>query len=158
IHQEVKANWLASPPLVVAFALAGTTRVDLSKEPLGHDADGKPVYLSEIWPTSQEIADAVRMVDGAMFSKEYSEVFSGDEHWQAIPVGDGKTYDWRDDSTYVKNPPYFVDIEKPIAALGDVVGARVLAIFGDSITTDHISTDIGRASCRERVDNSIHSL
>lgn len=139
IHQEVKANWLASPPLVVAFALAGTTRVDLSKEPLGHDADGKPVYLSEIWPTSQEIADAVRMVDGAMFSKEYSEVFSGDEHWQAIPVGDGKTYDWRDDSTYVKNPPYFVDIEKPIAALGDVVGARVLAIFGDSITTDHIS-------------------
>src|SRR5690554_4311354 len=79
------------------------------------------------------------MVDGAMFSKEYSEVFSGDEHWQAIPVGDGKTYDWRDDSTYVKNPPYFVDIEKPIAPLGDVVGARVLAIFGDSITTDHIS-------------------
>ncbi|SDB11460.1 aconitate hydratase [Pseudidiomarina indica] len=139
IHQEVKANWLASPPLVVAFALAGTTRVDLSKEPLGYDADGKPVYLYEIWPTSQEIADAVQWVDGDMFSREYSEVFSGDEHWRSIPVGDGKTYDWSDSSTYVKNPPYFADIEKPLPALQDITEARVLAVFGDSITTDHIS-------------------
>ncbi|EKE82937.1 aconitate hydratase AcnA [Idiomarina xiamenensis] len=139
VHPEVKANWLASPPLVVAYALAGTTRTDLKNDPLGEDKDGKPVYLSDIWPSSQEIADAVRAVDGDMFRKEYGEVFKGDETWRSISVGEGKTYDWQDQSTYVKNPPFFSGIDKPLETIGDVKDARVLAVFGDSITTDHIS-------------------
>ena len=139
IHQDVKANWLASPPLVVAYALAGTTRIDLSKDPIAEDSAGNPVYLKDIWPSTQEIAEAVQLVDGAMFTKEYGEVFKGDEEWRSIPIGEGKTYNWSDDSTYVKNPPYFVGIEKPLAALADVTDARVLAVFADSITTDHIS-------------------
>ena len=139
VHPEVKANWLASPPLVVAYALAGTTRIDLSSEPLGEDQDGHPVYLKDIWPSSKEIAEAVNFVDGEMFRKEYAEVFDGDEEWQGIPIGEGKTYDWSDDSTYVKNPPYFTEIDKPLAPIGDIKGARVLALFADSITTDHIS-------------------
>lgn len=139
IHQDVKANWLASPPLVVAYALAGTTRIDLSKDPIAEDSSGNPVYLKDIWPTTAEIAEAVRLVDGEMFSKEYSEVFKGDEEWRSIPIGEGKTYNWSDDSTYVKNPPYFVGIDKPLAPLADVNDARVLAVFADSITTDHIS-------------------
>ncbi|PHR65840.1 MAG: aconitate hydratase AcnA [Idiomarina sp.] len=139
IHQDVKANWLASPPLVVAYALAGTTRIDLSKDPIAEDSSGNPVYLKDIWPSSAEIAEAVRLVDGEMFSKEYGEVFKGDDEWRSIPIGEGKTYNWSDDSTYVKNPPYFVGIDKPLAALADVQDARVLAVFADSITTDHIS-------------------
>ncbi len=139
IHQDVKANWLASPPLVVAYALAGTTRTDLTKDPLGTDKNGNPVYLKDIWPSNAEIAEAVAHVDGDMFRREYGEVFTGDDTWRSIPVGEGKTYNWSDDSTYVKNPPYFVDIAKPLDALKDVENARVLAVFGDSITTDHIS-------------------
>src|SRR5690554_1025761 len=139
IHQDVKANWLASPPLVVAYALAGTTRIDLSKEPLGHDKNGAPVYLKDIWPSSSEIAEAVQYVDGEMFRREYGEVFKGDDEWRSIPIGEGQTYNWSDESTYVKNPPYFVGIDKPLAALSDVQEARVLAVFGDTITTDHIS-------------------
>ncbi len=139
IHQDVKANWLASPPLVVAYALAGTTRIDLSSEPLGTDNDGNPVYLKDIWPTNHEIAQAVQLVDGDMFRKEYGEVFKGDEEWRAIPIGEGETYQWSDDSTYVKNPPYFTAIDQPLAAIADINKARVLALFGDSITTDHIS-------------------
>ncbi|CUA84920.1 aconitate hydratase AcnA [Pseudidiomarina woesei] len=139
IHQDVKANWLASPPLVVAYALAGTTRIDLSKDPLGEDQNGNPVYLKDIWPSSNEIAEAVQFVDGDMFRREYGEVFKGDDEWRAIPIGEGKTYNWSDDSTYVKNPPYFIGIDKPLAGLGDVKDARVLAVFGDTITTDHIS-------------------
>ncbi|WP_339877609.1 aconitate hydratase AcnA [Pseudidiomarina gelatinasegens] len=139
IHQDVKANWLASPPLVVAYALAGTTRIDLTKDAIGTDQQGNPVFLKDIWPSNKEIADAVRFVDGAMFSKEYGEVFKGDEEWRAIPVGEGETYSWSDDSTYVKNPPYFIGIDKPLPALSDLKDARVLAVFADSITTDHIS-------------------
>lgn len=139
VHPEVQANWLASPPLVVAYALAGTTRIDLSSEPLGEDQDGNPVYLKDIWPSSQEIADAVSYVDGQMFRNEYAEVFDGDEEWQNIPIGEGKTYNWSDDSTYVKNPPYFTEIDKPLAPMSDINDARVLAVFADSITTDHIS-------------------
>lgn len=139
IHQDVKANWLASPPLVVAYALAGTTRIDLSKDPLGEDQNGNPVYLKDIWPSSSEIAEAVQFVDGDMFRREYGEVFKGDDEWRSIPIGEGKTYNWSDDSTYVKNPPYFIGIDKPLAGLGDVNDARVLAVFGDTITTDHIS-------------------
>jgi aconitate hydratase len=139
IHQDVKANWLASPPLVVAYALAGTTRIDLSKDPLGEDKNGNPVFLKDIWPSSSEIAEAVQFVDGEMFRREYGEVFKGDDEWRSIPIGEGKTYNWSDDSTYVKNPPYFIGIDKPLAGLGDVQDARVLAVFGDTITTDHIS-------------------
>ncbi|RUO81517.1 aconitate hydratase AcnA [Idiomarina tyrosinivorans] len=139
VHPDVKANWLASPPLVVAYALAGTTRTDLQKDPLGKDKDGNDVFLKDIWPSSQEIANAVRAVDGDMFRKEYGEVFKGDEEWRAIKVAEGNTYDWQDDSTYVKNPPFFEGIDKPLAAPSDIKDARVLAVFGDSITTDHIS-------------------
>lgn len=139
IHQDVKANWLASPPLVVAYALAGTTRIDLSNDPLGQDQQGNPVYLKDIWPSNRAIADAVTLVDDAMFKREYAAVFDGDAQWQDIPIGEGQTYNWSDDSTYVKNPPYFNAIDKPLEPLKEIIDARVLAVFGDSITTDHIS-------------------
>ena len=139
IHQDVKANWLASPPLVVAYALAGTTRIDLTNDPLGQDQQGNPVYLKDIWPSNRAIADAVALVDDAVFKREYAAVFDGDAQWQAIPIGEGQTYNWSDDSTYVKNPPYFNAIDKPLEPLKEIIDARVLAVFGDSITTDHIS-------------------
>ncbi|MGM3387578.1 aconitate hydratase AcnA [Stutzerimonas stutzeri] len=139
VHPLVKANWLASPPLVVAFALAGTTRIDLSTEPLGTDNDGKPVYLRDIWPSSQEVDQAVSLVDGEMFRKRYADVFTGEEKWQAINVTPGDTYKWDGNSSYVQNPPYFKDIGQPLQAPKDVENARILALFGDSITTDHIS-------------------
>lgn len=139
VHSDVKANWLASPPLVVAYALAGTTRIDLSSDPLGNDKDGNPVYLKDIWPSSAEIAEAVAFVDGDMFRREYAEVFKGDDEWRAIPIGEGNTYTWSDDSTYVKNPPYFDGIDKPLKPISNIDEARVLAVFADSITTDHIS-------------------
>ena len=139
VHQDVKANWLASPPLVVAFALAGTTRIDMEKEPLGNDQNGNPVYLKDIWPSNAEIAREVSKVDDAMFRKEYADVFKGDEVWQGIPFSKDKTYQWDDESTYVKNPPFFEGIEKPLQPPKDIEGARMLALFGDSITTDHIS-------------------
>lgn len=139
VHSEVRANWLASPPLVVAYALAGTTRIDLSTEALGEDQNGNPVFLKDIWPSSAEIAEAVQVVDGEMFRREYAEVFKGDAEWQSIPVGEGKTYTWNDSSTYVKNPPFFDGIEKPLAPPQNIEKARALAVFADSITTDHIS-------------------
>ncbi len=139
VHPLVKANWLASPPLVVAFALAGTTRIDMDREPLGCDAQGQPVYLKDIWPSSAEIAEAVASIDGEMFRSRYADVFTGDEHWQKIPVSAGDTYAWHAGSSYVQNPPYFEDIGQPPAPPTDVEDARVLAVFGDSITTDHIS-------------------
>ncbi|MBV2133001.1 aconitate hydratase AcnA [Pseudomonas sp. MAP12] len=139
VHPQVKANWLASPPLVVAFALAGTTRIDLTREPLGSGSDGQPVYLQDIWPSDAEVAAAVGAVDGAMFLRRYADVFSGDAAWQSIAVGGGATYPWDPASTYVKNPPFFQHIDQPPAALTDIAGARILALFGDSITTDHIS-------------------
>jgi aconitate hydratase len=139
VHPLVKANWLASPPLVVAFALAGTTRIDMDREPLGYDAQNQPVYLKDIWPSSAEIAEAVASIDGEMFRSRYADVFSGDEHWQKIPVSAGDTYAWDAGSSYVQNPPYFEDIGQPPTPPTDVENARVLALFGDSITTDHIS-------------------
>ncbi|SFB48964.1 aconitate hydratase AcnA [Azotobacter beijerinckii] len=139
VHPQVKANWLASPPLVVAFALAGTTRIDLTREPLGFDAQGQPVYLRDIWPSSEEIAAAVGQIDSAMFRRRYADVFGGDAAWQAIPVGAGDTYRWDTRSTYVRNPPFFENLGQPPAPPRDIENARILALFGDSITTDHIS-------------------
>ncbi|MGM0450825.1 MAG: aconitate hydratase AcnA [Pseudomonadota bacterium] len=139
VHPDVKANWLASPPLVVAFALAGTTRIDMENEPLGNDQSGNPVYLKDIWPSNAEIAQEVSKVDDAMFRKEYADVFKGDEVWQGIPFSKDETYKWDDESTYVKNPPFFEGIEKPLQPPKDIEGANILALFGDSITTDHIS-------------------
>jgi aconitate hydratase len=139
VHPLVKTNWLASPPLVVAYALAGSVRVDLSSEPLGEGSDGKPVYLRDIWPSQQEIADAVMSVSTGMFHKEYAEVFAGDEQWQAIQVSKDPTYVWQDDSTYIQHPPFFDDVAGPLPVIADVQKARVLAILGDSVTTDHIS-------------------
>ncbi|MFO7788609.1 MAG: aconitate hydratase AcnA [Halospina sp.] len=139
VHPDVKANWLASPPLVVAFALAGTTRIDMENEPLGNDQSGNPVYLKDIWPSNAEIAQEVSKVDDEMFRKEYADVFKGDEVWQGIPFSKDETYKWDDESTYVKNPPFFEGIEKPLQPPKDIEGASILALFGDSITTDHIS-------------------
>ncbi|WLH70001.1 aconitate hydratase AcnA [Pseudomonas sp. FP2309] len=139
VHPLVKTNWLASPPLVVAYALAGTVRIDISSEPLGNDKDGKPVYLKDIWPSSQEIADAVAQVSTGMFHKEYAEVFAGDEQWQAIEVPQAATYVWQKDSTYIQHPPFFDDIGGPLPVIEDVKAASVLALLGDSVTTDHIS-------------------
>ncbi|WP_338490070.1 aconitate hydratase AcnA [Pseudomonas trivialis] len=139
VHPLVKTNWLASPPLVVAYALAGTVRIDISSEPLGNDKDGNPVYLKDIWPSSKEIADAVAQVTTGMFHKEYAEVFAGDEQWQAIEVPQAATYVWQQDSTYIQHPPFFDDIAGPLPVIKDVTGANVLALLGDSVTTDHIS-------------------
>ncbi|WP_273528041.1 aconitate hydratase AcnA [Pseudomonas sp.] len=139
VHPLVKANWLASPPLVVAFALAGTTRIDMERDPLGYDAQNQPVYLRDIWPSSAEIAEAVGRIDGEMFRSRYADVFTGDEHWQRITVSAGDTYQWNAGSSYVQNPPFFADIGQPPAPAADIEHARVLAVFGDSITTDHIS-------------------
>ena len=140
VNPDVRANYLASPPLVVAYALAGSLNVDIVNDPLGEDQDGKPVYLKDIWPTSQEIADLVRSsITRDMFESRYGDVFKGDEHWQAIQTSGGLTYDWDDTSTYVQNPPYFVDMEAKPTEIEDITNARVLGLFLDSITTDHIS-------------------
>jgi aconitate hydratase len=140
INPDVRANYLASPPLVVAYALAGTMDIDLTTEPLGTDRQGQPVYLRDIWPSQQEIQDAVfESVHTDMFKKEYGEVYQGDKHWAALPVPRGDRYAWDEASTYVKNPPYFVDMPATPAPVPPIARARVLALLGDSITTDHIS-------------------
>lgn len=139
VHPAVKANWLASPPLVVAFALAGTTRINLHEEPLGADQNGEAVYLKDLWPSNQEIEQEVQKINRKMFSKEYADVFAGDEEWRNIVVAGGSTYVWDSKSTYVKNPPFFDGITLKPKPIEDVLQARVLALFGDSITTDHIS-------------------
>ncbi len=140
VNPDVKANYLASPPLVVAYALAGSLNIDLTTEPLGEDADGNAVYLKDIWPTSLEIADLVRScVTADMFAKRYADVFKGDEQWQKIASGGGITYGWSMGSTYVQNPPYFEDMGREPEPITDVKNARVLGLFLDSITTDHIS-------------------
>jgi len=140
VNPDVRANYLASPPLVVAYALAGTMRKDLTTEPIGTGSDGQPVYLRDIWPTNQEIAEVVRtVITPKMFLGRYSDVFKGDEHWQAIAVEGGETYKWNPSSTYVQNPPYFDDLTMEPKPVTDIVGARTLALFLDSITTDHIS-------------------
>ncbi len=139
IHAQVKANWLASPPLVVAYALAGTTRIDLSTEPLGTGAQGEPVFLRDIWPSNAEVARMVEAVSAEMFRKEYADVFSGDQSWKNLPVPQGKTFAWQPDSTYVKEPPFFMETGDEKSGETLFVGARILALLGDSITTDHIS-------------------
>jgi aconitate hydratase len=140
INSDVKANYLASPPLVVAYALAGTIDIDMHAEPLGEDKNGKPVFLREIWPTQREVQDAIRKsVRPEMFQKEYAEVFHGDELWNSLPVPQGDLYLWDESSTYVKNPPYFVGMTNVPPPLPEIKRARVLAVLGDSITTDHIS-------------------
>jgi len=140
IHPEVRMNYLASPPLVVAYALAGTMDIDLAKEPLGVGKDGKPVYLKDIWPAPQEVAETLaRSIDSRMFSSSYATVFEGDRNWQSIQVPAGNLYQWDEASTYVKDPPYFEGMTMTPAATGDIRGARVLALLGDSVTTDHIS-------------------
>ena len=139
VHPLVKTNWLASPPLVVAYALAGSVRLDLSHEPLGIGKDGEPVYLRDIWPSQAEISEAVQRVDTAMFHKEYAEVFAGDAQWQAIEVPQADTYAWQTDSTYIQHPPFFEAIAEAPPHIGDIHHARILALLGDSVTTDHIS-------------------
>ncbi|MFT7288881.1 MAG: aconitate hydratase [Halieaceae bacterium] len=137
IHPLVKANWLASPPLVVAYALAGTTRIDLSQEPLGHDPQGAPVYLKDIWPSNAEIAELIQTVDNSMFERQYAAVFEGDQSWKSIDSGSGSTYAFSPSSTYIQLPPFFD--EQYSGNKANVMGAPILAMLGDSVTTDHIS-------------------
>lgn len=137
IHPKVRSNWLASPPLVVAYALAGTMNIDISSMPLGHDSNGHGVYLKDIWPSSAEISEAMALVSREMFQHDYGRVFDGNPEWNALPVNKSETYDWNPESTYIRNPPFFA--EHMAASQGDIKDARVLALLGDSVTTDHIS-------------------
>ena len=140
VNPDVRANYLASPPLVVAYALAGSMNINITKDPIGFDATNAPVYLADIWPTTKEIAETVRrVVTAEMFAARYSDVFKGDEQWQAIKVEGGATYGWPMASTYVQNPPYFEGMTMTPVPITDVNNASIMALFGDSITTDHIS-------------------
>ncbi|WFS00504.1 aconitate hydratase AcnA [Rhizobium tumorigenes] len=140
VSPDVQANYLASPPLVVAYALAGSVQIDLTSEPLGEDKDGNPVFLKDIWPTSHEIQEFIlKYVTRELYESKYADVFKGDVNWQAVQIPPGQTYAWDDDSTYVQNPPYFVGMGKSGSGISDIKGARVLGLFGDKITTDHIS-------------------
>ena len=139
VHQSVRTNWLASPPLVVAYALAGTVKIDLDKDPLGKDKDGKPVYLKDLWPSSEEIQNELVKINNSMFRTQYASVFEGDEVWQSLPIPDSETYDWDSSSTYIQNPPFFDGLTKEVDDVQPVKDARILALLGDSITTDHIS-------------------
>ena len=140
IHQQSRMNFLASPPLVVAYALAGSMHVDLTRDPLGEGSDGQPVYLKDIWPTGKEIKEVVdSCVEARMFTEGYSDVYAGDENWNSLPVPEGDRFDWDDSSTYVRKPPYFDGMGVEPGTLHDITGARVLAKLGDSVTTDHIS-------------------
>ncbi len=140
VHPEVKMNYLASPPLVVAYALAGTVDIDMTTQPLGRTPDGKDVFLRDIWPTNKEIGDMIAATVGPeLFAQNYADVFKGDSRWNQIPSPDGESYAWDATSTYIKNPPYFDGMTMQVGAIDDIHGARVLGLFGDSITTDHIS-------------------
>jgi aconitate hydratase len=140
INSEVRANYLMSPPLVVAFALAGRIDVDLRNDPLGKGKDGKPVFLADIWPSQQEVEQVIqKSIDSSMFRKSYGEVFAGDEHWRSLAVPKGETYAWEKDSTYIRRAPYFDDMKVAPSPVENIKGARVLAALGDSVTTDHIS-------------------
>jgi aconitate hydratase len=140
INPDVRMNYLASPPLVVAYALAGTMDIDLTHDPLGTGSDGKPVYLRDIWPSSTEVNEVVASaVQSAMYGRSYSEVFAGDERWQSLEGASGDRYSWSSDSTYIRQPPYFETMTPELPVLTDIVDARVLAVLGDSVTTDHIS-------------------
>jgi aconitate hydratase len=140
INSEVRANYLMSPPLVVAYALAGRIDLDFQSQPLGRGKDGKPVFLRDIWPTQQEVDSTVRAaIDSQMFQHNYNKVFAGDDTWQKLPVPEGATYVWEANSTYIKKAPYFDGMPEQPKTVKDIAGARVLAILGDSVTTDHIS-------------------
>ncbi|MDC4797680.1 aconitate hydratase AcnA [Acinetobacter baumannii] len=139
VHPLVKTNWLASPPLVVAYGLVGNIRTDLTTQPIGQGKDGQPVYLKDIWPSQAEIDAVLQKVNTDMFHKEYAAVFDGDESWQAIQIPKSKTYEWADDSTYIRHPPFFEGIGEPPKPIKNIEQARILAVLGDSVTTDHIS-------------------
>ncbi|QWU16842.1 aconitate hydratase [Paenibacillus sophorae] len=140
VHAQVKANYLASPPLVVAYAIAGTVNIDLQNDPLGYDPQGEPVYLKDIWPTSAEISEAIGLsVSPEMFRRKYEHVFTANERWNAIPVPEGELYEWDENSTYIQNPPFFEHLADGLGDIENIDGARVLALLGDSVTTDHIS-------------------
>ncbi|MBA2657241.1 MAG: aconitate hydratase AcnA [Tatlockia sp.] len=139
IHALVKANWLASPPLVVALALAGTTLIDLTKDSLGEDRSGNPVYLNDLWPTNAEIAEEVATITSKMFNDSYANIFHGTDEWRAMKISESDTYEWPLDSTYIQHPPFFDGMDAIPEKIKDIKGARILALFGDSITTDHIS-------------------
>jgi aconitate hydratase len=140
IQQQVRANYLASPPLVVAYALAGRMTLDLTTEPLGIDRDGQPVYLRDLWPAEREIQETLlRAVNADMFREQYADVFTGDDRWRSLAVPAGDRFVWDPDSTYIRNPPFFENVTAAPAPLTNITGARALAVLGDSITTDHIS-------------------
>jgi len=139
IHPQVKASYLASPPLVVAYALAGTAEIDLNQDPIGTDEDGNEVFLKDLWPSPDEIKAAIDQVDTDMFDKEYGKIFDGDEHWRELPSPEGALFEWDPESTYVQEPPFFKDLGEEPAALSDIQSAHVLVKVGDSVTTDHIS-------------------
>ncbi len=139
VHAEVRMNYLASPPLVVAYAIAGTMNIDLYNEPLGKSSDGDNVYLKDIWPTQAEVAAAVAGLSREQFTKSYADVYAGDANWKQLAAPEGECFAWEDDSTYIQNPPYFVGMSKTAGSIGDIENARALALLGDSVTTDHIS-------------------
>jgi aconitate hydratase len=140
IQAQVRANYLASPPLVVAYAIAGKMQIDLTSDPLGQDSDGKPVYLKDIWPSEREIQETMlKAVKSEMFREKYAHVFEGDERWRGLPVPTGERFEWSDDSTYIRNPPFFENLTHDPVPPADIRGARALAVLGDSVTTDHIS-------------------
>ncbi len=140
INPDVKMNYLASPPLVVAYALAGTMDFDFESQPLGKDKDGKDVFLKDIWPSQKDVSDTIASaINREMFTKNYADVFKGDERWRNLPTPSGNTFEWDDNSTYVRKPPYFDGMPAEPEPVSDISGARVLALLGDSVTTDHIS-------------------
>jgi aconitate hydratase len=140
INPDIKMNYLASPPLVIAYALAGTMDFDFESDPLGRDEDGRPIFLRDIWPTPDEVQAVIdSSIDRAMFTKDYADVFTGDERWRALPTPEGDTFEWDPESTYVRKPPYFEGMQAEPSPVVDFHGARVLAKLGDSVTTDHIS-------------------
>ncbi len=139
VHPLVKTNWLASPPLVIAFGLAGNIRLDLTTQPLGHGTNGEVVYLKDIWPSQAEIDEVLQKVNTDMFHKEYAAVFEGDANWKAIQIPQSQTYAWDEQSTYIRHPPFFSEIGQPLKSLHNIEHARILAVLGDSVTTDHIS-------------------
>jgi aconitate hydratase len=140
INPDVKMNYLASPPLVVAYALAGSMDIDITTEPLGQDTEGNDVFLRDVWPTGQEIEEVVESaIASEMYTRDYADVFAGDERWQSLPTPTGSTFAWDAESTYVRKPPYFEGMQQEPSPVTDIEGARVLAMLGDSVTTDHIS-------------------
>jgi aconitate hydratase len=161
VHSEVKANYLASPMLVVAYALAGTVNIDLNNDPLGHDNQGNPIYLQDIWPSQQEIRDTVsRSLDPEMFRARYGNVSAGPDAWSKLPVPEGDLYQWDPESTYIQEVPFFKDLSEAIEEPGNILGARVLVMLGDSVTTDHISPagaiPLSRPAGQYLANNGVH--